>query len=321
MVYHDQTSLKIKLGNIKLDKIDVASIIFLLTACITVAITIFYLSFIFYMALPIFMKEGVWFILGTDWNYATNSYGILYYIAGTFSMTIVTMTLACPLSIFTAIFLAKFSPGWLSNTLKLMVELLVGIPSVVYGIFGLFVLEEIFRYQINPFIDATLGFIPIFKNVQPNGVATCIMLGSTVLTIMILPTIMSLSYDAIKAVPREYEEASMSLGATRWETIKKIVVPSASSGIMMAVTMGMMRAVGETMAVVMLLGGSLKIPTSIFDSGYAMTSRILNDIGYYIHLSEPRSALFGIAAMLIVFEIIMVATARLIVRRLQWAQQ
>ncbi len=127
---------------------------------------------------------------------------------------------------------------------------------------------------------------------------------------MVLPTITVLAEDAIRSVPREYKEASYGVGATKWDTILKMILPVASSGIITAIVLGIMRAMGETMAIVMLMGNSNKIPGSIFDIGYAMTSKILNDIGLYIADDEGRAALFGIAAVLFVIEMLFVLAIR-----------
>lgn len=283
--------------------------VFLLCSITTAFVTIFFVGFIFYTAYPAFAREGLGFITGSVWDYGNNIYGIRIFIAGTLILTVVTLILALPLSIFTAIFLAEFAHPRVASIVRPLVELLVGIPSVVYGIFGLFVLHDIFRDHINPFIDNILGFIPIFANTSPSS-ATGVLLASVVLAIMILPTIVALSEDAIRSVPQEYREASFSVGATHWETIRKVVIPAASGGIMGSVILGTMRAMGETMAIVMLMGNTQKIPTSILDTGYAMTSKILNEIGYYVAVDEARSALFGIAAVLFAIEIVFVALAR-----------
>jgi phosphate transport system permease protein len=129
---------------------------------------------------------------------------------------------------------------------------------------------------------------------------------------MILPTIVAISQESLRSIPDSYREASLSLGATRWQTIKKVVIPAALSGIITGCILGMMRAMGETMAVVMVMGNSQHIPTSIFDTGFAMTSKILSDIGYYFSQPEPRSALFGIAVVLFLIEMGFVALARAI---------
>ncbi len=283
--------------------------VFLLCSITMLFITIVFMGFIFYTAYPVFEKEGLGFITGSVWDYSLNIYGIRTFIAGTIILTSITLILALPLSFFTAIFLAEFAGPRLASIVRPFVELLVGIPSVVYGIFGLFVLHNIFRDHINPFIDNYLGSMSIFVNTSPSN-ATNVLLASVVLAIMILPTIVTLSEDAIRSVPQEYRFASFALGATQWETISKVVIPAASGGIMSSVILGTMRAMGETMAIVMLMGNTQKIPTSILDSGYAMTSKILNEIGYHIAVDEAKSALFGIAAVLFAIEIVFVALAR-----------
>jgi phosphate transport system permease protein len=290
----------------------------LLLTCVlaTAIITIFFITFIFHTALPVVKSEGLGFITGTRWSYSESVYGIRVFITGTLVMTGVTLLLAVPVSIFTAIFLSEFAPARMAGVMRPAIELLVGIPSVVYGIFGLFVLEDIFQDHVDPFLSGTLGsFIPFFHDPNPNS-GIGVLLASTILAVMILPTITALSENAMRAVPFGYREASFALGATHWETIRRVVLPTASGGILAATILGMMRAMGETMAIVMLLGNCGRIPSSVMDTGYAMTSKILNDIGYYCAMDEPRSALFGIAAVLFAMEIIFVAAARKIGSRL-----
>jgi phosphate transport system permease protein len=224
-------------------------------------------------------------------------------------MTGVALLLAVPVSVFTAIFLSEFAPARMAAVMRPMVELLVGIPSVVYGIFGFFVLEDIFQDHINPIISGTLGFIPFFHDPSPN-IGSSILLASTILAVMILPTIIALSEDAMRAVPFEYKEASFALGATHWETIRKVMLPTASGGILAATILGMMRAMGETIAIGMLIGNSQHIPSSVLDTGYAMTSKIFYGFSSCISMDETGSALFGIAAVLFAMEILFVAAAR-----------
>lgn len=285
--------------------------IFLLTAVVSISSVFVIFIFLFMTASPVLIKEGAGFFTGTEWNYQTGKFGIFLLIAGTIVLTAVTMVIAIPLSLFTAIFLAEWSPRWLARLLRPPIEMLVGIPSVVYGIFGFFILENIFQDFVDPFIDSTLGFIWIFQDVTP-GSGISILLASTVLSIMILPTMTALSQEALEMVPRDYRHASLALGATKWETIKKIILPAAMPGIITALILGLMRAIGETMAVVMLMGNSLHFPTSILDTGYAMTSKILNDIGYWVAFEEPKSALFAIGVAIFVMEAGFVALARLI---------
>lgn len=285
-----------------------------LSALVVGATILLIVSFIFWTATPIFQKEGLSFITGMEWSYSDGRYGILIFIANTLILTMATMLMAIPLSILTAIYLGEFAPAWLKGILRPMIELLVGIPSVVYGIFGLFILSDIYALYVDPLISSTLGFIPVFHDPNP-GRSMGVLLASSVLAIMVLPTITVLSEEAIRSVPREYKEASYALGATRWDTILKTILPVAFPGMLTAIVLGMMRAMGETMAVVMLLGNSPKIPSSIMDTGYAMTSKILNDIGYYIAVDEARSALFGIAAVLFIIEAFFIYIIRIFGKR------
>jgi phosphate transport system permease protein len=221
------------------------------------------------------------------------------------------MIMAFPLAIFTAIYLSEWAPSWIAKPSRVMIELLVGIPSVVYGIFGFFALKDFFRDTVNPFIGNTLGFIPIFSN-SNHGLGTGILLASTILTIMILPTVTILSIEAMKSLPHDYREASLALGANRWQTMKKIVFPAALAGIITAFILGMMRAMGETMAVVMLVGNNAHFPTSILDNAATLPGKILGDVNYYSAFPEPRAALFSIALILFLLECGMVAAVRLI---------
>ncbi len=286
----------------------------LLLSCVTyvVAVILLLMLFLIYESAPIILKEGIYYFVGTEWN-GTDKFGIFTFIAGTALLTITTMAIAFPLSFLTAIYLSEYAPGWFVKIIRPAIELLVGIPSVVYGIFGYIILEPIFCSSINPFIDQWMGFIPIFRSTH-TGNGLSIILSATILSVMILPTIAVLSEEALRSVPREYRNASLALGATRFETLRRLIIPVALSGIMTAFILGMMRAMGETMAIVMLMGNFKKIPTSILDVGYAMTSKILNDIGENLMYPDNRSALLGIAAVLFLIEILFIGLTRIIGR-------
>lgn len=290
----------------------ISQVAFLLCSLLAALTVIFFVGTIFYIAYPTFVQQGfINFITGSTWNYDSGVYGIHTYLMGTIYLTVLTLIIAVPVSLFTAIFLSEYASRTLASVIRPFVELLVGIPSVVYGIFGLFVLAPFFNDHIDPLINANLGFISIFADINSDtGIG--LLLASTVLAIMILPTIISISEDSMRTVPYSFKEASYSLGATKWETIRRVVLPTASPGILSAIVLGMMRAMGETMAIVMLLGNVGHVPNSIFDYGYAMTSKILNEIGYRVADPEPRSALFAVAAILFIIEILFVATARYI---------
>jgi phosphate transport system permease protein len=289
-----------------------------LCAMITILVILVFICYIFSESIPVFNREGLSFITGTTWNYTTDQYGILYFIIGTLAVTAVSMLIAFPLSILTAIFLAEFAPVRLSNLLRPMIELLVGIPSVIYGLLGAFVFASVFNSSIIPLMQDTLGFIPLFAY-KGNHASSSIFLASSILAIMVLPTITVLSIEAMRSVPAEYRDASHALGSTKWETIKKVVIPVAMPGIIAGVLMGLMRAMGETMAVVMLTGNSNHLPTSIFDTTYTMTSKILNDILFYFPQDNPRSALMGIALVLFVIELFVLIISKAIGGRLKRA--
>lgn len=282
------------------------------SAILVSIIIIFFIGFVFYTAFPTIWDQGFYFLYGQTWNYDERVFGALNFIVGTLSLTLVTLLLAVPIGLLAAIFMAEYAPKLFADVSRPLIELLFGIPSVVYGIFGLFVLEPLYKDYLNPFIDSTLGFISLFRDVAGgNG----IFLASSVLAIMILPTIVALSEEAIRSVPREYKDASLALGATRWETTRKIVLPVALSGIVAGIVLGMMRAMGETMAIIMLMGNNPHIPTSILDSASTMTANIYSSAEYRLADDADRSAVFAMAAALFFVEMILAALARRIVRR------
>jgi len=294
------------------DKHDLPHLIFLCSAAVTGLIVILMFGFIFWTAIPVFCLEGPGFILNSVWDYSTDQYGIFLYIVGTLIVTVATLIIAIPLGIMTTIYLAEFAPPSLEKILRPLIELLVGIPSIIYGLFGFLFLRYVFRDTIDPVIGNWLGFIPIFRNLDPSG-GINILLAAVILTIMVLPTIVALSQDAMKAVPKEYREGSLALGATRWETVTRVVIPAAWSGIVTSIVLAMMRAMGETMAVVMVAGNSAQsIPPTLLSPVYPMTAKMLNDVGTWAAVPMPRSALFGIAAVLFVIEILFVAVVRLV---------
>ncbi|SDF94412.1 phosphate ABC transporter membrane protein 1, PhoT family [Methanolobus vulcani] len=287
-----------------------ARFVFLLLTLSTAFVAFYFIGYIFYTAYPIFVNQGlVNFITGTKWSYSQGIYGIRIFIIGTLIITALSLIISLPVSIFTAIFLSEYASPKIASLVRPFVELLVGIPSVVYGILGLYVFGNILRDYIIPFFSSNFGYIFLFRSLS-DGSGIGVLLASIVLAIMIMPTITTISEDSIRSVAREHREASYSLGATQWETIRYVVLPAAFNGITAAIVLGIMRAMGETMAVVMLLGNTPIIPGSLFDTGYAMTSKILNDIGNYVSMDEPKSALFGIAAVLFAIEIVFVGISR-----------
>ncbi len=254
--------------------------------------------FIFRSGLPILMNYGVIdFIFGTNWSPTNGNYGILPLIAGTLSVTLGALIIGVPMGIASAIILSEILPGKVARVFKSAIELLAGIPSVVYGFFGLIVLVPAIRTFI----------LPIVQLVVPKATTTgfSIFAGAIILAIMILPTIVSISENSIKAVPREFREASLALGANKMETIVRVIIPAAKSGIIASIILGMGRAIGETMAVILITGNMPKIPGGPLDSVATLTGTIAMEMGYAD--ATHQQALFAVG--IILFMIIMLLNA------------
>jgi phosphate transport system permease protein len=232
---------------------------------------------------PIFKYVSIKnFLLGMKW-YPTHEeplFGILPMIYGSLIVTIGALVLAAPLSIMSALYIAEVAPHWLKELLKPIIELLAGIPSVVYGLFG------------------ALFIAPLIQNIFNLPTGFTAFSAAIVLGIMILPTITSIVEDALTAIPKEYSEAALALGATKWETMTRIILPAASSGITTGIVLGMGRAIGETMAVLMVAGGSANIVFSFLKPVRTMTATIAAEMAETVVGSEHYYALFGIAIVL-----------------------
>jgi len=255
--------------------------ILVLCAAIFIIAIILITIFIFAKGIPLLIKIGlIDFLFNSDWRPSKGFFGIWTMFIGSLAVTLSSMLWAVPLGIMTAIFMAEIAPHRVGKLLGSMVELLAGIPSVVYGFVGLIV--------IVPFIRDVLG---------GNGLS--VLAGAIILGIMILPTVINISRDSILAVPKEYKEGSLALGATHYQTIARVIVPAARSGIITAIVLGMGRAIGETMAVVMVTGNSTVIPGSILSPVRTMTSNIVLEMGYAA--GDHQAALFATGMVLFVF--------------------
>lgn len=278
--------------------------VFFCTASFAVLVVAFILLFLLRDGYPIVAQEGILpFLLGPSWapTAVEPQYGIFPLIAGTLLVTLGAMVFAVPLSIGCAIYIAELASPRVKNILKPAIELLAGIPSVVYGFFGLIVLTNFIRITFD----------------LPSGETW--LAASVLLGIMALPTIISVSEDAITAVPREYREGSLAIGATRWQTISRVIVPAALSGIAAAIILGIGRAVGETMAVMMVAGNSAIIPEpvwNILSPLRTLTGTLGIEMGEVAVGSEHYSALFGVAVVLLVITLIINLSAGAILRHL-----
>jgi len=255
--------------------------VFLLAACMAILSVLLICVFLFTNGIPAFQKIGVLnFLIGTRWAPGNDIYGIAPMIVGTIYVTAGAILVGVPIGIMTAIFMAEFCPEWLYKFLKPAVQLLAGIPSIIYGFFGLVVLVPLFGQ--------------LFDVSGKNILTASVLLG-----IMILPTIVSISESAIRAVPRSYYEGSRSLGATHEEAVFTAVVPASKSGILAGVVLGIGRAVGETMAVIMICGNQPAIPEGILSGARTLTANIVLEMGYAADLH--REALIATAVVLFVF--------------------
>jgi phosphate transport system permease protein len=269
-------------------------------------------------SVQIFSFEGLNFLTGTDWNAVEGreSFGALPYIVGTLVSASIAMAIGVPISLGIAIFISEMSPSRLATPLSFIIELLAAVPSIIYGLWALFV----FRFWIRDLIELPLynafhGSVPFFAK-YPFGLD--VFTAGIVLAIMIIPIVSSICREVMRVVPNSQREAAYSLGATRWETVKIAVIPYAKSGILGAAILGLGRAVGETMLVTLVIGnviGAAAIPTSLFSQSQTLSSLIANEFNEAasdLHLS----ALIGLGAVLLMLTVTINVGAQLLVKRM-----
>jgi phosphate ABC transporter permease protein PstC len=267
----------------------------LLVAFSAVSILLVITIFIFGEGTPVMFKYGLKkFLFSLDWFPLEKSYGLLPMIIGSLYVTAGALVIGVPFGLACAIVLTEFSSKRLRRVLKPIIELLAGIPSVVYGFMGVVILV--------PFIRENLG-----------GPGLSVLAASIILGIMILPTIISISIDSLEAVPRSYREGSIALGATRWQTTRMVMFPAAKSGIIASIILGMGRAIGETMAVIMIAGNAATIPRSLLDPVRTLTSNIALEMGYAA--GEHREALFATGVILFIIIMVLNTIANLTSKR------
>ena len=264
-------------------------------------------------AWPALSRSGLTFLTGSKWDVGGGEFGAAPAIYGTVVSSAIALIIATPLALGVSIFLSEIAPKWLRQPVGFLVDLLAAIPSVVYGLWGIFVLIPILRDPVAPFLKDTLhlGSTPIFSG--PNYGYSMLAAG-IILAIMILPFISAVTREVLLAVPRSQRDAALALGATRWEMIRDAVIPYARSGIIGGIILGLGRALGETMAVTMLIGNRAEISASLFAPGYTMASLIANEFTEAtndVHLS----ALMAVGAVLFVVTLIVNALARYLVWR------
>ncbi len=255
------------------------------------------------------------FLTSSRWDAVAGEFGAAPAIYGTLVSSLLALAIATPLAVGVAIFLSEFAPPWLRQPVAFLVDLLAAIPSVVYGLWGIFVLVPFLREQVMPFLADRmhLGDTPLFSG---PAYGPSMLAASLILAIMVLPYISSVTREVLMAVPRSQREAALALGATRWEMIWGAVLPYASSGIVGGVILGLGRALGETMAVTMVIGNRHEISSSLFAPGYTMASLIANEFSEAtndLHLS----ALMAVGAVLLLVTMLVNIVARWLVWRVQ----
>ena len=223
---------------------------------------------------PSILKFGPGFIFSSTWDPVANKFGALPMIFGTVVTSLIAIVLAAFIGIMAAVFLADFAPSWLASPLAFLIELLAAVPSVVYGLWGLFVLSPFVRTAIGPVLQKLLGWTPLFSGpIYGVGLLTA----GIILALMIVPTVTAISRDVIAAIPGDLREASMAVGATKWETAMRVVLPAARTGIFGACVLALGRALGETIAVTMVIGNRPEISASLFAPSYTLASVIANE--------------------------------------------
>ncbi len=249
------------------------------------------------------------FLFSSDWDPVTEKFGGLPFIFGTVLTSILALAISVPLGLGSAIFLSELAPPRISNALTFLIELLAAIPSVIYGLLAIFTLVPLMRTTVEPFLKSTLGFLPVFQGLA-YGVG--VLTAGVILAVMTFPFIISVSRESLLAVPREQREAALALGATKWEMTWDVVVPYARLGILGSIFLGLARALGETMAVTMVIGNSAAIHASLFAPGHTIAAVIANEFTEATG-DVYRSVLIELGLVLFCLTIILNGLARLMI--------
>ena len=252
---------------------------------------------------------GLAFLVTSQWDPVAGEFGALPFIYGTLVSSALALLIAVPLSLGAAVFLAELAPAWIRPPIAFLIEMLAAVPSVVYGLWGIFVLVPWLRDWVQPALGRTLGFLPLFQG-PPYGIG--MLAAGMILSIMVVPYITSVSREVLLAVPNAQREAALGLGATRWETTRMAVLSYGRSGLVGAILLGLGRALGETMAVTMVIGNRPEIATSLFAPGYTMASVLANEFteatsDLYV------SALVEVGLLLLLVTVVVNGLARLLV--------
>jgi phosphate transport system permease protein len=288
---------------------------FFIISFLPLAVLLIILVALFNRSLPILVTKPLWELLaGKIWSPARGEFGFFPFIAGTFWVTVVAMLIVVLPSLLCAIYLVEYAHSATRSIMKPLLDILAAIPSVIYGIWGMITIVPIVEDYIAPFIDRWFGYIPLFKANNPTGFG--ILAGGIVLAVMVTPLIVAVAYEVLESVSHGLREASLALGSTRWQTVKYVVLPRALPGIIAAIVLGFSRALGETMAVLMVVGNVPKVPSSIFDPAYPLTALIANNYGEMLSIPLYDAALLGAAFVLLLMVLFFNLLSALVLSRI-----
>jgi phosphate transport system permease protein len=305
-------SLRVKAWRIRLDRL--AHQGFFTLAAIPVALLLVMLGLLIYRSLPILATNSIWDLLaGHTWLPSKGMFGFLPFIMGSAWVTVVAMLISVPPCLLTAIYLSEYARPAIRNIMKPLVDLLAAIPSVVYGVWGVIAIVPLVQ-RIAPSLNLVFGDIPFLTSDNPTGYS--ILAGGIVLAVMVSPFIIAVSLEVLRTVPDGYRQASLAVGATHWETVKYAVLPKARSGLMAGIVLGASRAIGETMAVLMVVGNVANLPTSIFDPAYPLPALIANNYGEMLSIPLYDAALMTAALILLLAVMVINILAVFILRRI-----
>jgi len=261
---------------------------------------------------PALGRYGAGFLASSTWDPVTEQFGAASYVFGTVVTSLIALLLATPIGVACALFIAEYAPRRVGEPVGFLIALLAAIPSIIYGLWGFFILAPVMRSAVEPFLTNTLGNVPVIGALFSGpAVGRDLLVAGVILAIMILPTITTVSREILRAVPNTQREGMLALGATRWETIQKAVLPYARGGIAGAAILGLARALGETMAVTMVIGNSsTQIKPSLFTPGYTLASAIANQF------TEADKAIYFSAIVELALVLLLVAGAMNVVARL-----
>jgi phosphate transport system permease protein len=288
---------------------------FFVLSIIPIALAVVILIMLVLKSWPLLKTQSLWQLLsGRVWNPEQGLFGFWPFIAGTLWVTLGALVLAVPPSLLTAIYLSEYSGRTLRTLMKPILDLLAAIPSVIYGVWGTIIIVPLIQNEIIPFFRRHFESLPMLSSQNPTGFG--ILAGSIVLAIMIMPFIIAVIYEILENVPRGLKEASLSIGTTRLQTVRWAVLPTVLPGLMAAIVLGASRALGETMAVLMVVGNVAQVPHSLLDAAYPLTALIANNYGEMMSVPLYDSALMSAALILLLIILLFNIASALVLHRM-----